>query len=521
MKKRVMAGILLALVSGAFIGCGEKKEEQKQETVATSEVQERGHLNAALYWFGESMDPADGWSGWTLTRAAVGETLVTVDEDMNLVGQLADSWENINDTTWKFHIRQGVKFHSGNPLTAEAVKASIERSIKLNERGETNLKLESIEVEGEYVIFKTKQPYGAFLANLSEPLFIIVDTSANTDKFKEIPIATGPYKVTAYTDKVSFEIAAFDEYWGGKPALASATIFNIGDDNTRAMALQSGDIDLAQGIRAGNIELFNNNENFEMKTKTGTRIDFMFMNTAREPLSDKNIRLAINSAVNYEVIAKAVGAGAVPVGAPFPPNTPYGYDKLNKASYDLTKATEFLTKAGYKDTNGDGYVDKNGKNLEIEIYSGTPSTRVSSILPEFVQSQLKEAGIKANVNIVENVFEYRKAGNFDLLFENWQTASTGDSQWFLDQAFRSGASDNYGKYSNEKLDDLIEKLTVTFDVNERAKITKEASQIIIDEAFGTYLISQANINIANKKVKNFKTFPIDYYFLTADTAITK
>ncbi len=81
---------------------------------------------------------------------------MTVDEDMNLVGQLADSWENINDTTWKFHIRQGVKFHSGNPLTAEAVKASIERSIKLNERGETNLKLESIDVEGEYVIFKTK-----------------------------------------------------------------------------------------------------------------------------------------------------------------------------------------------------------------------------------------------------------------------------------------------------------------------------------------------------------------------------
>ncbi len=517
MKKGIVIGILLALISGVLVSCGEKKEEVK----ATAETTEKKHLNAALYWFGESMDPADGWSGWTLTRVAVGETLVTVDENLKIVGQLADSWENINETTWKFHIRKGVKFHSGNLLTPELVKASIERSISMNERGTTNLKLESIEVDGEYVIFKTKQPYGAFLANLSEPLFIIVDTTVDTNKFKEIPIATGPYKVVSYEDKVSFNLNAFDEYWGEKAGLDTVTVYNIGDDNTRALALQSGDVDIAQGIRAGNVELFNGNEKFEVKTATGTRIDFMFMNTEKRKLSDKNLRLAVNSAVNYEAIAKTVGAGAIPVGAPFPPSTPYGYNDLNKASYDLAKAKEYLTKAGYKDSDGDGYVDKNGENLELEVYSGTSNARVNTVLPELVQAQLKDAGIKANVKIVENVFEIRKAGDFDLLFTNWQTASTGDSQWFLDQAFKTGASDNYGKYSNKELDEIIEKLTVTFDVNERAKLTKEASQIIIDEGFGCYLISQANINIANKTVKNFKTFPIDYYFLTTDITVSK
>ena len=184
MKKRLFLGLLLVLALFA-VACS--KDEKKEATNV-----ERGHLNMALYWFGDTLDPALGWDGWTLTRVAVGETLVTLDENLNIVPQLADSWENVNETTWKFHIRQGVTFQNGNPLTAEAVKSSIERSIKMNERGKTNLKLKDIQVDGEYVIFTTEEPYGAFLANISEPLFIIVDTSVDTSKYAEAPIATGP-----------------------------------------------------------------------------------------------------------------------------------------------------------------------------------------------------------------------------------------------------------------------------------------------------------------------------------------
>jgi len=134
----------------------EAKPKKEKEAVSTEAQANTGHMNIALYWFGETLDPALDWDGWTLTRAAVGETLVTVDENLQLVGQLADSWENVDETTWKFHIRQGVTFQNGNPLTPEAVKASIERTVKMNERGEDALKLASIDVDGEYVIIKTK-----------------------------------------------------------------------------------------------------------------------------------------------------------------------------------------------------------------------------------------------------------------------------------------------------------------------------------------------------------------------------
>ena len=520
MKKKILLGIFLAFISlGILTSCGSEKEK---ETVSTETQASEGHLNIALYWFGETLDPAENWDGWTLTRAAVGETLLTVNENLEIVGQLADSWENVDEKTWKFHIRKGVTFQNGNPLTPEAVKSSIERTVKINERGENALKLASIDVDGEYVIIKTREAYGAFLANISDPMFIIVDTSADTSKFKETPVCTGPYMITSFKPATSFEAVAYENYWGGKPALDSITVFDIEDDNTRALALQSGDVDMAQGIRAGDIALFTDNKDYVVKSTTGTRIEFLVMNTTRAPFNDKNLRLAVNSAVDYETIAKVVGGGAVAAKAPFPPSAPYGYNELNKQSFDLEKAKSLLAEAGYKDTNNDGYVDKDGKNLEINIY-GTAggNTRANNTAAELLEAQLKNSGIKANIKIAENLDEIKKNAEFDVLFQNWQTVSTGDSQWFLDNAFKTDGSGNYGKYSNEKLDDLITKLAVTFDVKEREKITKEVSQIIIDEGYGTYLISQANVNVSNNKVENMGNFPIDYYFLTVDTKIKK
>jgi len=339
-KKKILLGIFLALISvGILTSCGTEKEK---EAVTTEAQATGGHMNIALYWFGETLDPALDWDGWTLTRAAVGETLVTVDENLQLVGQLADSWENVDETTWKFHIRQGVTFQNGNPLTPEAVKASIERTVKINERGESALKLASIDVDGEYVVIKTKEPYGAFLANISDPMFIIVDTSVDTSKFKETPVCTGPYMVTSFKPATSFEVVAYENYWGGKPALDSITVFNIEDDNTRALALQSGDVDMAQGIRAGDIALFTDNKDYIVKTTTGTRIEFLTMNTVKSVLKDKNLRLAVNSAVDYDTIAKVVGGGAVAARAPFPASAPYGYDELNKQTFDLEKAKTLL-----------------------------------------------------------------------------------------------------------------------------------------------------------------------------------
>ena len=112
--------------------------------VTTFAADNDSHINLALFTYIEGMDPATDWCGWNLTRCGVGETLVTVNENMEIVGQLADEWEQTDDTTYRFHIRQGVKFSNGTELTPEIVKDSIQRSIDNNSRG-GDLKIASID----------------------------------------------------------------------------------------------------------------------------------------------------------------------------------------------------------------------------------------------------------------------------------------------------------------------------------------------------------------------------------------
>ena len=489
---------------------------------ALAEEAAGSHLNFGIYWFGDDLDPGNGWNGWTLTRAAVGETLITVNENLEFVGQIADEWEAVDDTTWKFHIRDGVTFQNGNVCDAQAVVSSIQRSLEVNERGQTNLKLASVEADGDSVIFKTEEPYGAFLANLTEPLFVIVDTSVDTSNFGNEPICTGAYKVTSFEPDVSFDAVAYDGYWGGKPGFDSITCYDITDDNSRAMALQSGELDMMQRVRALDLTLFEGNDDYEVQYATGTREWFLFMNTKAAPFDDINVRKAFNSAVNYDALATIIGGGVAGVGSPFPPSATF-YEDLNRWTYDPEAAASYLEEAGYTDSDGDGYGDKDGENLVVNILMTSSDTETNNnTLGEAVQSQVRECGIDVELTLTENLTDERDAGNFQLVFGNWQTLSTGDPQWFLDQVFRSDATDNYGGYSDEKLDELIASLSTTFDVNERMDLAKQASQVIIDDAFGCYLVSVTNINVCNaNKVKNMSTFPIDYYFLTPQTTFAE
>ena len=121
--KRIFTAIFLICTLLAFTGCGGGGMKSKA-----------GHLNLALWWFGETLDPAHAWDGWTLTRIGAGETLVAVNEHMEFVPQLADKWENVNPTTWRFHIRPNVKFQDGTPMTPELVKASLERTMRGKQR---------------------------------------------------------------------------------------------------------------------------------------------------------------------------------------------------------------------------------------------------------------------------------------------------------------------------------------------------------------------------------------------------
>lgn len=146
--KRILVFLVACLSAIMLIaGCG------------TSNNSSGKHLNVALFWFGDTVNPANEWDGWTTSRIGAGETLIIVNDKMEFVGQLADKLENVAPTTWKLHTRKGVKFQNGDDMTPEEVKASLEWIMKTNERTSTASKIKDITVDGENLVITTTEPY--------------------------------------------------------------------------------------------------------------------------------------------------------------------------------------------------------------------------------------------------------------------------------------------------------------------------------------------------------------------------
>lgn len=512
MKKRWVS-VVCALAMGISMTAGLSVPACAEETVQNAGTGE--HLDAALYWFGTSLDPAVDYDGWTLVRAGIGETLVTIDADLNIVGQLSDEWEMVDDVTWKMHIRDGVTFHNGKPVDGEAVKACLERTMSMQERAVTAAKIEKVEADGQYVIITTSEPFGAFLANISEPLYAIIDVTADSDP-ATAPIATGPYMVTDFTVDTEIQEVRYEDYWGGTPGVESITVKCIGDDNTRALALQAGDIDIMQRIASTDLPLFEDNEDYAVYDTAGTRITNLWFNFNNQFLGDYNVRKAIECAIDYDAVADVLGSGVSAAGAPYPASAPYGYDELEIQHYDPEKAAACLAESGYEDTDGDGILEKDGAKLSLTL-SYDDNTLTSAF--EAIQYMLSKVGIEITLDMQENTDEPYAGGDYEIMFRKIQSLSTGDPQWLLDTFYKTGGFYNTGGYSNEEMDALCDKLTTAFDLEERQALTIEAEKMILADCLNIMLVVQDNYVVASSKVKNVDPFPIDYYFITKDITI--
>lgn len=469
------------------------------------------HLNAAIYWTDATIDPAVGWDGWTSCRAGVTETLIWVDENLEIKPLLADSWEQADPTTWVFHIRDGVTFHNGNPVTAEAVKACLERTMEKQERAKTACKIESIEADGQTLTIHTTEPYGAFLANLTEPLYSIIDVTDPADPATN-PVGTGPFKCLSYKAEEVIELEAYKDYWNGASPLDTVTLYVISDDSTRALALQSGQIDLGQRIGAADIETLKNDSDYDVYESAGTRVQILVLNHTNQFLSDINVRKALAYCINYEALVAITGGLYAVAGTPFPPSAPYGYDQLDRQHYDADAAKACLAEAGYADADGNGYVEKDGKELALTLMYDDKSM---ATVMEAIQSMAKQVGIKLNLQPVDTLPDLMTSDDsFEIVLSNWQSLSTGDPGWFLENMYRSDGPNNRPRYKNPELDAICDELAGAFEFADRQRLTIEAEKIILADCVNIMMFARNNFVMAKAGVKNVVVHPIDYYFLT-------
>lgn len=248
LRKSLLIGMTLGVTMLGTIGC------MNQDSASSNDVLKVGAIS-----FAGTLEPTENYFSWAVVRFGIGETLIKFDDQMKATPWLATSWKQGDDKlTWTFTINDKVKFSNGNSLTAEAVKASLERTFAKSKRAKTFFNYTEITANGQELTIKTDKEYYNLPNLLGDPLFLIMDVTAEAngrDIAKEGPIGTGPYVVSSFT-KERAELKRNDNYWDGKAGFAKVEIPSINDANTRAMALQAGDVDMAVNIGPGEYSIF-------------------------------------------------------------------------------------------------------------------------------------------------------------------------------------------------------------------------------------------------------------------------
>lgn len=551
MKKKNLFALALATIisASAIAGCGAKEqtsdvneetaveettenaedaaaEEASEETTeeateeATAEAGTKKLVAGATTGFfgAESLDVANNWDGWLMSIFGISENLFRLDSNFAPQPWLVSDYKQVDDTTWVFTIKDGVKFSNGTDVDAQAVKDCFERTYANNDRADSTLSIESMEADGQDFTIKTTQPNPTILNDLCDPLLGIYDANAEVDEVLGVS-CTGPYVAKEFTAMSEVKMVKNEYYWGGEPKLDEVELKILDDTNALQMALQNGEIDMIAQLDASSTKLFTGDDNFVVEGVTSTRSDFLMYNLNTKGLDDQAVRYAIGYCIDRDNFANVVYEGyATSNYGIYPEGIAYGgTDGLDIPvdKYDVEKAKEILAEAGYTDSDNDGILDKDGEKLSFNAI--TYSYNDASIqLGDMLQSSLKEAGIELNITTYDVLDEYLADGAFDIAILSYAMAPTGTPQYFVNMLFTTDASNNYAGYSNATVDELAGELATEFDLDKQTEIAKKICQEVVTDRPFDFVIHQQLICVWNKKVSGVTVNPTEYYLIDAN-----
>jgi peptide/nickel transport system substrate-binding protein len=414
-------------------------------------------------------------------------TLVGLDPALNIVPELAERWEAPDPTSYVFHLRKGVKFHDGSDFDAAVVKWNVERmvnpatgSIRRSELG--NVK--SVDVlDAHTVRFNLKEPDAALLATLTDRAGMMVSRVAvekHGKDFARNSVGTGPFQLVEWVKDDHVRVKRFAGYWKkGLPYLDEIVYKPIPDSTVKLTALRTGSLDLIDELPPKDVASTKANPKLRVIETPGLGYRRIELNTTRPPFNQKALRQAVSWAIGREAIHRAVffGTGAVAQG-PIPPRS-WAYEALPGYGTvpDVAKAKEKLAEGGAP--NGFKFT-LNIVNLPVDLK-----------LAQIVQDNLKKIGVDMEIALLEigAWVEKRKAGQFDGAESLWSGRPDPDGNMF--SHLITGGANNWGKYSNPKVDELLRRARSAAKPAERKGHYAEAVRLLVDDAPLVFLYHDA------------------------------
>jgi peptide/nickel transport system substrate-binding protein len=436
------------------------------------------------------------------------DTLVEVDGVTNeLRPQIAERWEQLSPTSYRFYIRRGVKFHNGTDLTAEDVKFSLDRAIATPAVAYIVDFISDVRVENPYqVVVNTHAPYGPALRNLAVPFAAILPKAyvqANPDRFIQHPIGSGPYRFVSWSQSDSVRLEAFADYYAGPAKTKYLVMKVIPEASQRTIALETGEVDLAYDITTNDLKILEANKNLTVFKAPSLTCFYISMNMRKKPFDNKLVRQAVSHAIDRQLIIDTVLSGAGQAADAIIAPAVYGYYKTGVDAYDPALARRLLTQAGYP----------NGFTCNIWVNNNQERVEVCQAVVEM----LREVGITAKLEVMEfGAFIQRTtAAEHDLAYFGWVTSTKdGDYTYYsLEHSSQQGAAGNRSFVADPEVDRLVNLGRTSVDMTVRNKAYQDLAVYLADLTNNANIVyTQINAG-GNNKVENFILDPIGYHKL--------
>lgn len=444
-----------------------------------------------------SMDPHEQLSGGTLQLShMIFDPLVRWNQELGFDPRLATKWERIDDKTVRFTLREGVKFHSGNEMTALDVRWTFDRLKRSPDFKGIFAPFESLNVVDKYTVdLVTKEPYplvlhtATYIFPMDSKFYTGFDANGKSkdaivkhgDAFASTHSSgTGPFVVTNREQGVRVDFDRFKDYWDtNSPGNVDKIVFTpIKEGPTRVAALLSGDVDFIAPVPPADLDRIDKDANTDLVTMSGTRIITLQLNQERRPeFKDARVRQAIVYAVNNEGIVAKIMKGFGTAAAQQSPKGYLGYNAMLNPRYDLAKAKQLMAEAGYADGFSATMMAPNNRYVN------------DAKIAEAAVGMLSKINIKVDLKTMPKAqywpkFDERAA---DILMIGWHS-DTEDSSNFTE--FLTMTPDpetgygqyNSGNYSNARVDELVLANQKETDEVKRAAMLQEIEQILHEEA---------------------------------------
>jgi peptide/nickel transport system substrate-binding protein len=448
--------------------------------------------------------------------------LVKYDRNLNLIGDLAASWEiKEGGRVIIFHLKKGVRWHDGSSFTASDVEFTYHKLIDPDVRtpysGDFE-RIKSFEILDDYTIKITyKEPFAPGLSSWGMPIMprhLLENEDLNQTDFSLHPIGTGPYKFKSWRRQEKVELIANPDYFEHRPYIDRYIYRVIPEQSTLFLELQVQGVDLT-GISPLQYTRQTDTDFFKRYYRKFNLISFGYTylgyNLNHPKFKDKRVRRALDYAVDKNEIINTVllGLGRVCAG-PFLPESWAFNPEVKPASYNPQKAKELLREAGWMDSNQDGWLDKDGKIFEFTIITNQGNEeRIKTA--QIIQRRLADVGIRVKLKVLEwSVFltEFIDKRNFEAVLLGWGLGLDPDNFDIWHSSKTREGEFNFTGYKNEEVDQLLVKARRTFDQEERKACYQRIHRIIYEEQPYMFLYIADSLSIVHSRFRGIKQAPI-------------